>query len=310
MHLKWTLIGNRAGQTSREVGGQGHGQRLTTWKCPGKPNISKDCRKIYLTFFNSLDTTDSSTDVSGEVRELFLNVVFKLTSCSSEHSLSRIRPSRLWTFACSKSPLQQTLHRQHKVLISNGFMDVRSYGFQKGIIVVSPGVVLYLLPTSLLFPGDFHKSVENILLICCPILSYNLTSGPNHWGHPPIPRFDSLTLTLTHLHSISKVTCWDFNLVVYTLMLLSIFDLTQPYSMSPMRTQSVTSLYEGQSRYTRVINIFTSNKYSRAIYISVFWCSSQSTSCSQGTGLDLRPLRSSVSTQGVYFTGILDPYGS
>ena len=29
--------------------------------------------------------------------------------------------------------------------------------------------------------------------------------------------------------------------------------VTQPYSMSPMRTQSVTSLYEGQSRFTRVI---------------------------------------------------------
>ena len=122
LHLKSTFNGNRAGQTSREGGGQGHGQRLTTWKCPGKPNISKDCRNIYLPFFNSLDTTDSSTDVSGEVREPLLNGVFKLTFCSSEHSLSRIRPSRLWTFARSKSPLQQTLHRQHKVLISNGFI--------------------------------------------------------------------------------------------------------------------------------------------------------------------------------------------
>ena len=48
--------------------------------------------------------------------------------------------------------------------------------------------------------------------------------------------------------------------------------LLQPAPLFPPRTQSVSSLYSGPTRYKL------------------------------GTGLDLRPLRSSVSTQGVYFT--------
>ena len=67
--LKVNFVANHAGRLNREEGGRGRGQRLTIWRCRGEPNLLLPRLSEYLLFFHSLETTDSSTDVSGEVSE-------------------------------------------------------------------------------------------------------------------------------------------------------------------------------------------------------------------------------------------------
>ena len=76
--LKVNFVANHAGHPSKEEGGQGRGQRPTIWRCRGNPSRLRPRLSKYLLFFDSLETTDSSTDVSGEVSEFeeFLKLKF------------------------------------------------------------------------------------------------------------------------------------------------------------------------------------------------------------------------------------------